>query len=256
MEYGLPSGSVFTDVIGKGVAASALIVLLHKRFGGLSSESEIDNFLRGYDPRFALINSGDDNWIVAREVSREDIMDALDKPTGYALSIAPEEAGSFLGWVAAKSPNEGEGIRVHPSVVSYISNFFVPERGVDHPSRRDFWHIGWQVRRDFFGSAPEFTKVNEILRSTFQETYGYDIEGHYLPFRDMVPTTFTSDADKLVALNPEYIHYRIDPNDVSESVMELFSGKVDEYTVTSIATVLSGGTIKTEQLDALHLRKA
>lgn len=218
MNVGLPSGIAINPDCGKLFMVWQYLVLLDRYFKNVL-EIGIDVVLRGQHPDYAMLNMGDDCVLLTND-------------SGFALWFADggyvdqyfhleeEKPISFLGNVPYRDA-EGE-LKLSPNIVSYLVNWLVPEVGIDHKRRRNFWAIGERERRIHYAQAPSYPIVHEIYERNFRDIFG------------VLPASIASEAyeqqrryqnlstwDALVLQNPDYLHYKVSDDMVSPEVLEL-----------------------------------
>lgn len=218
MSVGLPSGIAINPDCGKLFMVWQYLVLLDRYYKNVL-EIGIDVILRGQHTDYAMLNMGDDCVVLVND-------------PGFALWVADggyvdpyfhleeEKPISFLGNVPYRDA-EGE-LKLSPNIVSYLVNWLVPEVGIDHKRRRNFWAIGERERRIHYAQAPSYPIVHEIFERNFRDIFG------------VLPASIASEAyeqqrryqnlstwDALVLQNPDYLHYKVSDDMVSPEVLEL-----------------------------------
>lgn len=224
---GLPSGIAINPDCGKLFMTWQYLVLLDRHFGNVI-EMGIDSILRGQCDQYALLNMGDDCVLLLNDGSFADWFKAGGYTDPYFF-LEEERPISFLGNVPYRDAS-GE-LQLAPNVVSYLVNWLVPEVGIDHMRRRNFWAIGERERRIHYAQAPSYPLVHECFERHFRNTYG------------VLPASISSEAyeqqrryqnlstwDALVLQNPDYLHYKVSEDMISPEILELIvtSLSVDE----------------------------
>lgn len=218
MEVGLPSGIAINPDCGKLFMVWQYLVVLDRYFGNVL-EIGIDTILRGEHNQYAMLNMGDDCVLLLNDPG----FAAWFKEGGYTdpyFFLEEERPISFLGNVPYRD-EKGE-LKLAPNVVSYLVNWLVPEVGIDHMRRRNFWAIGERERRIHYAQAPSYPIVHELFERHFRDIYG------------VLPATISSEAyeqqrkyqnlstwDALVLQNPDYLHYKVSDDMVSPEVLDL-----------------------------------
>lgn len=162
---------------------------------------EVRNILCGRDPRFALLNSGDDMVILTND---EQLAAALR--AGLAdLSFCPytkleyDPAGTFLGWHICSTPY---GLTVSPNLVNCAVNYFQPEYGFWSDDRRAA-SSAWDVRiRYHYGAHPAIQDFRAVVNTVHERRYGYTLEARLRRCPDPV-----APENPLIELWPAGIHY-------------------------------------------------
>lgn len=217
MELGLPSGIAINPDFGKLVMTFQYLCVLddyHKNV----LEIGIDKILKGEHDQYGILNMGDDCVLLFNDSGFRDWYQASYVNNYFFLE--EEKPISFLGNVPYRDA-KGE-LCLAPNVISYLVNWLVPERGIDHPSRQYFWAVGDRERRAHYAIAPRYTDVFGVFKDTFQFTYGVSpttlTEEAY---RDQKRYTNLSSWDALVLQNPDYLHYRVDPTDITPDILDI-----------------------------------
>lgn len=218
MEVGLPSGIAINPDCGKLFMVWQYLVLLDRYFKNVL-EIGIDTILRGEHEQYAMLNMGDDCVIL----TNDDGFSPWFSAGGYVdpyFKLEEERPISFLGNVPYR--DERGQLKLAPNVISYLVNWLVPEVGVEHARRRNYWAIGERERRIHYAQAPFYPQVHETFERHFRNTFG------------VLPAAITAEAyeqqrryqnlstwDALVLQNPDYLHYKVSDDMVSPEVLEL-----------------------------------
>lgn len=239
MDVGLPSGIAINPDCGKFFMVWQYLVLLDRFFGNVI-EVGVDVILRGEHDQYGMLNMGDDCVLLFNDEGfRRWYLDG-----GYAgktyFFLEEERPISFLGNVPYR---DGAGVlKIAPNVISYLVNWLVPEVGLDHMRRRNFWAIGERERRIHYAQAPSYPVVHEVFETAFNSIYG------------VLPSSITAEAyeqqrryqnlstwDALVLQNPDYIHYKVSDDMISPEILDLIVTTLD---YTEVWPVISQFTNK------------
>lgn len=242
LRYGLPSGIAVNPDVGKFHVPWAIMCMLDDLFGDMHTEESITQFMQGSYPRFSILNCGDDTVMIFRDQEAKDEIDdwfASHRPGAlpWYFVMQPEAAGTFLGNVLVR---DGASIRVMPNIFSAYANWWMAERGVDHPSRRDYWHIGWQQRNALFAQCPEYETYERVISDCSRKHFGHPadewaiIKGGSLQYDGI---------NALVAAKPDLLQWRFRPDDpeLDQNLVAQTMTTVDVDTCQRITEVLLRG---------------
>lgn len=219
MNVGLPSGIAINPDSGKLFMVWQYLVLLDRYFGNVL-EIGIDTILRGEHDQYAMLNMGDDCVLMFNDEGFR----AWFNEGGYSndcyFHLEEERPVSFLGNVPYR--DERGALRIAPNVVSYLVNWLVPEVGIEHSKRRNFWAIGERERRVHYAQAPSYPRVHDEFEKAFYDTYRIS------------PSSISSEAyeqqrryqnlstwDALVLQNPDYLHYKVSEDMISPEILDI-----------------------------------
>lgn len=218
MEVGLPSGIAINPDSGKLFMVWQYLVVLDRFYQNVL-EIGIDTILRGEHDQYAMLNMGDDCVLLLNDSA----FGQWFKDGGYTdpyFFLEEERPISFLGNVPYR--NERGELKLAPNVVSYLVNWLVPEVGIEHARRRNFWAIGERERRVHYAQAPSYPLVHEAFERHFRDTFG------------VLPASITAEAyeqqrryqnlstwDALVLQNPDYLHYKVSEDAISPEILDL-----------------------------------
>lgn len=172
----------------------------------------VAKFLRGELP-VKLLDMSDDAVIGFENEEQVNAFKAYKSPY---MKLGVESPAAMLGSVAIREAGE---IKFVPNIITYVTNFYVPERGIQHPSRIANWALGFSEREAHYSTAPMYKEVRDITESTMSEFFG--IKPSTLASLDRMRRDQMDDSsvDAQLLANPHYLHYRIDPRDVKESTL-------------------------------------
>lgn len=226
-KLGLPSGIACNPDFGKIFMMFQYLVLMDDLRQDVL-EVGVERILKGLHTDYAFLNAGDDCVIMMNDQKLFEIIRDGKYRTDY-FKVEPESPISFLGNVFYEDKGR---IKVAPNMESFLANWLVPERGIDHWSRRNFWAIGATEREAHYSRAPSYGPISEIYRRLFIRHLGVD--PNYLvdqEFPKQLLNKSLSTIDMLVLQNPSYLHYRYTEDDVSKEVLDLIVSSVSAATV-------------------------
>lgn len=239
VHVGLPSGIFINPDIGK-LWMSFVYVILFRDSGALRFVSEIEPFLRGENKQHALLDSSDDATMLTNSAVVAQKLKAAKSP--YAV-LEPEVPVLYLGDVFCM---DGGRKRAYPNPVTYLVNALVREDSID---RLDpVVHAeGVLARYQTYSRTPIFRDLNAIFEETCRKYAGIN---PYLIARSMAKRQKWSDVDAMVKSNPHYLHYRVDPKDVSPEVLDEIVATIPASDFfDNIKHLFKNQTYQTEDLD-------
>lgn len=211
LEPGLTSGNALNVPIG--VLWMTFVYLCAAHDAGLMGfgRADIDEFLLHKNPRAALVDSSDDAVGGAR--NDDDVMAWLGSGSPYAV-LELEEICQYLGSVGYR---DGSAVYSGPNIISYFTNLLVTEQ---NPIAKGMgsWAAGFRARELIYSRAPAYATGARLLREATTKHLGVDIHG--LAERFFPGNAAIGDADAAFLLNPDYIHYKIDPTLVHPALLE------------------------------------
>lgn len=217
---GLPSGIAINPDTGKLMMMFQYLVALD-RYHGDVLEVGIDVILRGEHSRYAALNMGDDCVLLVDDRNFAEWFRTSWKDANAAYFALEEERPiSFLGNVPYR--DDAGDLQLAPNVISFLVNWLVPEHGIDHASRVRFWAVGERERRVHYARAPMYPEVKNALEDAFQTHCSFSpsaVAEEAFSSQRRLMTLSTWDA--LVLQNPDYLHYRVDPSDISPEVLDI-----------------------------------
>jgi len=218
MDVGLPSGISINPDFGKWAMTGQYLCLLDDYFGDVL-EVGVDTILRGEHDRYGVLNMTDDCILCYNEEEFGTNFDEKGYTCKY-FALDEEKPISFLGNVPYRD-DKGE-LQLAPNIVSYLVNWLVPEQGIDHAKRRNFWAIGERERRLHYSTAPCYPQVNEMLQKTFHDEFGvYPTSLSAEAYEQQRKYTNLSSWDALVLQNPDLLHYKVDEKQLSPDVLKI-----------------------------------
>lgn len=206
---GLPSGIFINPDIGK-LWMTFVYAILYRDSGALTSPSELEAFLQGNNPNHALLDMSDDAAMLTNSSA---VRDRLKDAVSIYAVLKPETPVVFLGSVFCE--RDGKKISV-PNPVTYLVNALVRENSIDKidPVR---YSEGVIARMQQYSATPTFRDLNAVYDEAVRKHF------HVSPLliaRQMAKRQSFSDFDAMVIANPHYLHYRVDPKDVSPDVLD------------------------------------
>lgn len=220
MELGLPSGIAINPDTGKLMMVFQYLVILDRYFGDVL-EVGIDDILRGQCPRYAMLNMGDDCVLLTTDKGFSPWYEAgkFQTEMNYFF-VEPERPISFLGNVPYRD-DKGR-LQLAPNVISYLVNWLVPEHGIDARSRQHFWAIGERERRVHYSLAPNYPRVKDAFEEIYREHCGFSPAAvAEEAFQRQRRFTNLSTWDALVLQNPDYLHYKVDEDQISPEILDI-----------------------------------
>lgn len=222
-DLGLPSGVAINPDVGKLMMTFAYLARLDDHYKNVV-EIGVDTILRGEHDQYALLNMSDDGLDLSNDAGYVQFCETYVSPY---FKIEKESPISFLGNVPYRD-DAGE-LKLAPNVISYLVNWLVPEHGIDSVKRRNFWAIGDRERRLHYASAPSYSAVYDVFMEGYDRhldinpvslvTLAYEHQRKYLNL---------SSWDVLVLQNPDYIHYKVDPDDLDPDILDLLVTSLPE----------------------------
>jgi hypothetical protein len=206
---GLSSGIFINPDIGK-LWMSFVYIILYKDAGALISPADIEPFLQGKNNDHAMMDMSDDATLMTNSPIVRDALMKADSP--YAV-LEPETPVIFLGDVFAM---EGNRKRAYPNPVTYIVNSLAREDSIDKIDPVSYAE-GVLARHQQYARTPIFRDLNRIYEEEVRLALGVN---PYLIARSVAKRQRFKDLDAMVIANPHYLHYRVDPSEVSKEVLD------------------------------------
>lgn len=206
---GLPSGIAPNPLIGKLWMAFNYILLMRDS-GGLAAPSEIEGFLQHRNPLCALQDMADDAVLLTNS---EQIATRLRNPKGRYVLLEVEVPPVFLGDVYCQTPS---GLQVYPNPITYVQNVLCRETSI-HRDGPVAWATGTLARQQIYAASPVYRDLNAIYLEECRRHFGVNPS---LLASALGKHERLSEADALVRANPDVIHYKVDPEDVSPEVLD------------------------------------
>lgn len=233
--YGNPSGITFVADIAKLVGGSVALTLLMVCFNLTYTDLEL--ILKNEHSRFTLFNGGDDNLYAfefeADKVMFEKFMNKhniyegdgvtrrfVKSASGYEILV--EATPVFLGHDFVRLNDQITPIQ---DIRNLASKLLLAERefGKDKP----FWAMGFWLRLELLKNHPYYSRMYEAFNQAVYDNFRTDLETmFYVTSRPQVED-YVNMADVYFMLDPAYIHYRLDPDDISPEILEKVFMSVD-----------------------------
>jgi hypothetical protein len=228
-DYGMPSGFAGVSPEDKAAFTALLfstlveIDVVRKDF----DESDILKFLTNSIDGGRLINSGDDTVLSFKEKYVRDAF--LDSIIKSGMTIEEEPSISFLGQDFIES---GGMITAVPQLANSLKNILVPEHEWGG-MRRKAPGFGLIERNKYYQTNPAWETVWHVLNSTLRELNivgldDYIKDGMNPENRPPMVGEMTNLNDIVFALNPDAINYKMNEEDVSRELLELYYLTYDE----------------------------
>lgn len=206
---GLASGVFSNPDIGK-LWMTFNYLLVYRDAGALAYPSEIEAFLRGQNKDHALLDMSDDACFLTNSKRVRDYLLTAKSP--YAV-LEVEKTTIYLGSVFAESGGEK---RSYPNPITYLVNALAREDSITSYDPVAYAE-GVLARYQQYSSTPIFRDMNQIYEEEVRKAFGVN---PYLIARSVAKRQKFTDLDALVRANPHYLHYRVDPNDVSKELLD------------------------------------
>lgn len=209
LNAGLPSGIAINPDLGK-LWMSFVYIILFKDSGAISSPDEIEAFLAGKNPNHGMLDMGDDATLMTNSPS---VRDKLAKASSPYAVLEPETPVIFLGDVFSE---KGGRNRAFPNPLTFIVNMFGRENSIDtmDPIR---YAEGYLARRQHYSSTPIFAEINHTFESLARKHLGVN---PYIIAKSIARQQKFADPDAILRDNVHYLHYRVDPADVSPELLD------------------------------------
>lgn len=242
MTHGLPSGHPMNPDIGKFCMSVELLYRYdqylqtkNRSLGeGPSLSHAIDRVLLGHNPEFGFLNSADDNLLLS---DSRDVISGIISATG-TFELDREQVPLFLGVIYGGSTGKIVG---HPNLMSYLTKWLVPEEslGFKAGDSRSFFQTAWIERSRFYSTHPRYNEFNQMLNEACEKYHKCSVSSLFLRREQpALPATYLSYADQQFLMDPDVIHYRLDADQVSESLMSQHSSYVPPVVCNQIRSLL------------------
>jgi hypothetical protein len=209
LSVGLPSGIFINPDIGK-LWMTFVYVILFRDAGAIHSPSELEPFLRGLNSDHALLDMSDDATLMTNSPTVRDKLMAAKSP--YAV-LEPETPVIFLGDVFTE---EGGRKKAYPNPLTYVVNALAREDSIDRLDPISYAE-GVLARYQQYSRTPIFRDLNQIYEEEVRNHLGVN---PYLIARAVARRQKFNELDAMVLANPHYLHYRVDPSEVSADVLD------------------------------------
>lgn len=206
---GLPSGIFINPDIGK-LWMTFVYMILYKDSGAITHPSDLEPLLQGRNPEHALMDMSDD---AAMLTNSPVVASAFRKASSPYAVLEPETPVVFLGSVFTETA--GAKVSV-PNPVTYLVNVIAREDDISRVNPSNYAE-GIVARFQTYSKTPIFRDMNQIYEEVFRKYFGINPN---LMARQIARRQKLSDTDALVRANPHYLHYRVDPKDVSKEVLD------------------------------------
>lgn len=222
-DYGMPSGYAGVSPEDKAAFTSLLfstlveIGVVRKNF----DEGDLLTFLSNRTDGVRTINSGDDTVMSFREALVK--RDFLESISSSGMTIEEEPHVSFLGQDFIINGNVLSAI---PQLANSLKNILVPEHEWGGP-RRQVPGFGLIERNKYYQQNPGWETVWHVLNSTLRELGNiglddYIQDGTNPENRPPIVGEMTNLNDVVFALNPDAINYKINEEDVSRRLLDMY----------------------------------
>lgn len=211
---GLPSGIAFNPDFGK-LWMTWNYVLVMRDAGVITSPAGIEAFLQGKNPQACLLDTADDAAFGASTKALADFLKTAKSP--YAV-LEPEVPVIYLGGVFTET---SAGIDVFPNPITYVANLLCREDSIDRPRNGRLGNVAWAegyvARNLVYSRTPIFRDMKAILEEQVRKHTGVNpsVVARMLSFGDPL-----SSVDAQVIANPAVLHYKVDPSQVSQAVLD------------------------------------
>jgi hypothetical protein len=205
------SGIPVTSVVAKAWGVYYSLYGLWKRGDLQNTDEDIKRCLTGVHPMANVINAGD-NIIIVNLAGQSDPID------NYVNIAVLEDTHTFLGWVPIKGAGSTTWL---PNPESAVKKFLLADSSIGS-NNRPFWADGVFRRTAYFSANPAAAEALRIMDVLSAKHFGWtitDIAKRYHTSPD-IPVDRWSDADFQFAMNPEYIHYRLEVESVNPVMLE------------------------------------
>jgi hypothetical protein len=172
---------------------------------------DITRALQGTHPVVGVINAGDNIIIVNKDNQKEPLKN-------FVRMAILDETYTFLGWI----PIQGAGATTWlPNPESAVKKFLLADSSIASVNR-PFWADGWFRRSEYFAANPAAKEAINIMNVKAAKHFGWTIDDvakryHASP---NVPLSEFTDNDRAFMMNPEYIHYRLEAEEVNPALLE------------------------------------
>jgi hypothetical protein len=175
------------------------------------NQLDIIRCLKGVHPKVGLINAGD-NIIIVNRAGQTDPL------TNHVRMAILDETHTFLGWVPIQGAGSTNWI---PNPESAVKKFLLADSSIGSINR-PYWADGWFKRTEYFSANPAAAEAIKIINIKAAKHFGWtidDVAKRYYASPEIPVENWTSTDLKFI-LNPEYIHYRMEADEVSPELYE------------------------------------
>lgn len=204
------SGHGMVAFLGKLLGVFDCILMAKSIIG---EDFDMETFLQNRYDKFKYMNSGDDTLIYYKDVSEDELDQAL-KNTLHKNEI--EELTLYLGYFYNKS---GE---VKVDICRFVEHLVNIEHGIRTKTAPA---IGFKARCAIYSGNTYFNEVLSIVDSCFKEELDFDLKRYYEKANAeeiKLLSMASKPGDIEFLINPDVLEYRYDETDVSEDLIRLF----------------------------------
>jgi hypothetical protein len=213
--YGFPSGIPPVSDVGKIIGLFVDLVPLLDL--GLISTDGLQAVMDNNHDQVSVANSGDDfilGFTNASDLKR--VTDYFEEDLHPYFEVGVERPASFLGNLMVQQRGQ---VLAYPNVRSFLINTFGRERGIDSRFNRNY-AFGYWEKKTFYAVHPLFSEVDRVLQDTARKHLRYTID-ELTPYQAAPQGLAMSNfADRMFVSNPDAIHYKLDPKDVSPDLLD------------------------------------
>lgn len=213
--YGNPSGLTFVSDIAKIVGSSVALTLLLICFD-LNLE-QLEVVIEGNHPLFLILNGGDDNLFCFKKKSDkikfENFVTAHSADSGYSIEI--EKTPIFLGHDLIQ---KGTKIKAIQDVRNLALKIQLAEQTIGRG--KPFYKLGFWLRQELLKDHPFYNEFFKLYEDMIKKATGVGFSQLFNVDKTPLNTQFTNLADVYFMENPEYIYYRLDPDEVSKELLD------------------------------------
>lgn len=209
LSMGLPSGIFINPDLGK-LFMTFVYLIVFRDSGALRTVDEIEPFLQGKNKQHALQDMSDDAAMLTNSAV---IAEKLKKATSPYMVLEPEIPVLFLGDVYTEV--EGRK-RAFPNPITYAVNALVRESSIAQMNPI-LYAEGVMARQQRYSATPIYRDLSSIIENAFKT---YHEVNPFAIARVMSKRQQFGELDALVRENPHYLHYRVDPKDVSPEILD------------------------------------
>lgn len=206
---GLPSGIAINPDLGK-LWMTFVYLILYRDAGAIRSPADIESFLSGNNRDHGMLDMGDDATLMTNSIS---VRDKLMKASSPYAVLEPETPVIFLGDVFATRAGQS---RAFPNPVTYVVNMIARENSIDRMNPVSYAE-GYLARHQHYSATPKFAEIND----TFERLARKHLNINPLTLAKGIARKQRFDSlEAMLRENEHYLHYRIDPADVSPEVLD------------------------------------
>lgn len=222
----LVSGTGDTDMKGKDTGGGA-IALAFFHAGLVGSGADMDALIDGKHSSLAFLTMGDDNLPGGTNLADKDrLLSALEKSPICQFKLDTKFGGFFID-------QDDHGVRALPSVDSVLTNMFWKEHDQHTKTNFDI-HQGFVDRLVVLSGHPQFSDLIDVVDRCMAKHFGFTLS------QFGVYSSRVSTPDEVFRLNPNSIHYKLDGDEVTPSLMDkVMLSFPPERVVSSVEWVFS-----------------